>query len=188
MTSIKAGNLSKRYGKHLAVDALSFTVQPGAVTGFLGPNGAGKSTTMRLLLDLDRPDRGHATIGGVAYRDLPRPLSTVGALLEANAVHKRRSAYHHLVALAQTQGFPRRRVDEVIEFVGLTSVLHKRAGALSLGMAQRLGIAAALLGDPEVLVLDEPLNGLDPEGIVWIRTLMKQFAARGAPSWCRAIS
>ena len=179
MTSIEARDLTKRYGPKVAVDALSFDVRPGTVTGFLGPNGAGKSTTMRLLLGLDRPDQGQATIGGVAYRDLPWPLSTVGALLEAKAVHKGRSAYNHLLALAQTQHLPRRRVDEVIELVGLTAVAHKRAGGFSLGMGQRLGIAAALLGDPTVLVLDEPLNGLDPEGIVWIRTLLKRLAAEG---------
>jgi len=178
-TSIEAHDLSKRYGQHLAVDALSFTVAPGTVTGFLGPNGAGKSTTMRLLLGLDRPDQGYATIGGVAYRDLPRPLTTVGAVLEAKAVHKGRSAYDHLLALAQTQHLPRRRVGEVIDIVGLGNAARKRAGGFSLGMGQRLGLAAALLGDPAVLVLDEPLNGLDPEGIVWIRTLMKQFAAEG---------
>jgi ABC-2 type transport system ATP-binding protein len=179
MTSIEAHNLTKRYGRQVAVDGLSFSVRPGTVTGFLGPNGAGKSTTMRLLLGLDRPDRGHATIGGLAYRDLPRPLCTVGALLEAKAVHKGRSAYNHLLALAQTQRLPRRRVDDVIDQVGLGAVAHKRAGGFSLGMGQRLGIAAALLGDPAVLVLDEPLNGLDPEGIVWIRTLMKQLAGEG---------
>src|SRR6266536_2903976 len=176
---IEARALSKRYGDKVAVDTLSFTVAPGQVTGFLGPNGAGKSTTMRLLLGLDRPDRGTATIGGGPYRDLPRPLCTVGALLEAKAVHKGRSAYNHLLCLAQTQHLPRRRVDEVIDLVGLRGVRHKRAGGFSLGMAQRLGIAAALLGDPSVLLLDEPVNGLDPEGIVWIRTLMKHLASEG---------
>jgi ABC-2 type transport system ATP-binding protein len=177
--TIEARDLTKHYGKHPAVDALSFTVRPGTVTGFLGPNGAGKSTTMRLLLGLDRPDRGRATIGGLAYRDLRRPLSTVGALLEAKAAHKGRSAYNHLLALAQTHRLPRHRVDEVIDIVGLGAVAGKRAGGFSLGMSQRLGIAAALLGDPAALVLDEPLNGLDPEGIVWIRTLMKRLAAEG---------
>ncbi len=176
---IEARALSKRYGDKVAVDALSFTVAPGKVTGFLGPNGAGKSTTMRLLLGLDRPDRGTATIGGGPYRDLPPPLCTVGALLEAKAVHKGRSAYNHLLCLAQTQHLPRRRVDEVIDLVGLRGVRHKRASGFSLGMAQRLGIAAALLGDPAVLLLDEPVNGLDPEGIVWIRTLMKHLAGEG---------
>jgi ABC-2 type transport system ATP-binding protein len=178
-TTIEARALSKRYGRRVAVDDLSFTVRPGNVTGFLGPNGAGKSTTMRLLLGLDRPDRGTAMIGGGRYRDLPRPLCKVGALLEAKAVHKGRNAYNHLLCLAQTQHLPRRRVDEVIDMVGLDSVRANRTGGFSLGMAQRLGIAAALLGDPDVLLLDEPVNGLDPEGIVWIRTLMKHLAAEG---------
>jgi len=176
---IEAHDLSKSYGSKRAVDHLSFTVSPGRVTGFLGPNGAGKSTTMRLLLGLDRPDTGSATIAGKHYRDLETPLRLVGALLEARAVHTGRSAYNHLLVLAQTQGFPRRRVDEVIELVGLRDVAQSRAGGFSLGMGQRLGIAAALLGDPQVLVLDEPVNGLDPEGIVWIRTLMKHLAASG---------
>src|SRR2546423_15238205 len=179
MTSIEARGLTKRYGSRVAVDSLSFTVRPGTVTGFLGPNGAGKSTTMRLLLGLDRPDQGYARVGGVAYRDLPWPLSTVGALLEVKAVHKGRSAYDHLLALAQTQHLPRRRVDEVIDLVGLDAVARKRAGGFSLGLGQRLGIALALLGDPAGLVPDEPLNGLDPEGIVWIRTLLKRLAAEG---------
>ena len=177
--AIQARALSKRYGDKVAVDDLSFTVAPGKVTGFLGPNGAGKSTTMRLLLGLDRPDRGTATIGGDRYRDLPRPLFAVGALLEAKAVHKGRRAYDHLLCLAQAQHLPRRRVDEVIDLVGLRGVRRKRAGGFSLGMGQRLGIAAALLGDPAVLLLDEPVNGLDPEGIVWIRTLMKHLAGEG---------
>jgi ABC-2 type transport system ATP-binding protein len=176
---IEAKNLTKRYGDKTAVDDLSFTVEPGRVTGFLGPNGAGKSTTMRLILGLDRPNRGDATINGVHYRDLPRPLQTVGALLEARAIHTGRSAYNHLLALAQTQGVGKKRIDEVIELVGLQQVARKRAGGFSLGMGQRLGIAAALLGDPQVLILDEPVNGLDPEGIVWIRTLMKRLAAEG---------
>ena len=176
---IEAHGLTKRYGPHLAVDGLSFTVQPGRVTGFLGPNGAGKSTTMRLLLELDRPDRGHATIGGRAYRDLPRPLCTVGALLEAGAAHPGRSAYHHLLFLARTQGLPRRRVGEVIDAVGFDSAARRRTGGFSLGMAQRLGIAAALLGDPPILIFDEPQNGLDPAGVVWIRTLMRRLAAEG---------
>jgi ABC-2 type transport system ATP-binding protein len=149
------------------------------VTGFLGPNGAGKSTTMRLILGLDRPDTGAATIGGLHYRDLPEPLRVVGALLEARAVHTGRSAYNHLLALAQSQGLPRHRVDEVIELVGLQDVARKRAGGFSLGMGQRLGIAAALLGDPQVLVLDEPVNGLDPEAILWIRNLLKRLASEG---------
>jgi len=176
---IEAKNLTKRYGRKLAVDDLSFTVRPGKVTGFLGPNGAGKSTTMRLLLGLDRPHRGDATIDGRHYRDLPRPLRVVGALIEAKAAHPGRSAYHHLLCLAQTQGIGAKRVDEVLTLVGLHDVAHKRAGGLSLGMGQRLGLAVALLGDPAVLILDEPLNGLDPEGIVWIRTLMKDLAAEG---------
>ncbi|MET9905050.1 ATP-binding cassette domain-containing protein [Streptomyces sp. NPDC006446] len=176
---IEAKNLTKRYGDKTAVDDLSFTVEPGRVTGFLGPNGAGKSTTMRLLLGLDRPDAGEATVDGVRYRDLAQPMQVVGALLEARAVHTGRSAYDHLLCLAQTQGFGRRRVEEVIERVGLAAVARKRAGGFSLGMGQRLGIAAALLGDPAVLVLDEPVNGLDPEGIVWIRNLMKSLAAEG---------
>jgi|SRR5437868_905671 len=176
---IEAENLTKRYGDRVAVDDLSFTVVPGRVTGFLGPNGAGKSTTMRLLLGLDRPHRGDARIQGRHYRDLPDPLRVVGALLEARAVHTGRSAYNHLLCLAQTQGVSRKRLDEVIELVGLTGVARKRAGGFSLGMGQRLGIAAALLGDPSVLILDEPVNGLDPEGIVWIRTLMQRLAAEG---------
>ena len=176
---IEARDLYKRYGDKVAVDHLSFTVEPGAVTGFLGPNGAGKSTTMRLLLGLDRPQAGAATIDGRPYRDLVEPLKVVGALLEAKAVHTGRSAYNHLLVLAQTQGVPRRRVDEVIELVGLESVARKRAGGFSLGMGQRLGLAAALLGDPKVLVLDEPVNGLDPEGVIWIRNLLKYLASQG---------
>ncbi|MFD5300297.1 ABC transporter ATP-binding protein [Streptomyces mutabilis] len=176
---IEAKNLTKRYGDKTAVNDLSFTVEPGRVTGFLGPNGAGKSTTMRLLLGLDKPDAGEATVNGVPYRDLSRPLRVVGALLEARAIHTGRSAYDHLLCLAQTQGLGRRRVEEVIEQVGLAPVARKRAGGFSLGMGQRLGIAAALLGDPAALVLDEPVNGLDPEGILWIRNLMKSLAAEG---------
>ncbi|MFJ2418047.1 ABC transporter ATP-binding protein [Streptomyces brevispora] len=176
---IEAKNITKRYGGKTAVNDLSFTVEAGRVTGFLGPNGAGKSTTMRLLLGLDRPDAGRATINGVAYRDLAQPMRVVGALLEARAVHTGRSAYDHLLCLAQTQGFGKRRVQEVIEQVGLGSVMRKRAGGFSLGMSQRLGIAAALLGDPAALILDEPVNGLDPEGILWIRNLMKSLAAEG---------
>jgi ABC-2 type transport system ATP-binding protein len=176
---IEVSGLTKRYGDTLAVNDLSFTVQAGKVTGFLGPNGAGKSTTMRLILGLDRPNRGTATIGGKTYRELTQPLRVVGALLEARAVHSGRSAYNHLLVLAQTQGLPRRRVEEVIDLIGLRPVAAKRAGGFSLGMSQRLGIAAALLGDPAVLVLDEPVNGLDPEGIRWIRNLMKRLAAEG---------
>jgi ABC-2 type transport system ATP-binding protein len=176
---IEVRNLTKRYGDKLAVDQLSFTVKPGQVTGFLGPNGAGKSTTMRLILGLDRPQTGTATIDGKRYDQLSRPLLTVGALLEAKAMHNGRSAYNHLLALAQTQGLPRRRVDEVLALVGLTEVARKRTGGYSLGMSQRVGIAAAMLGNPPVLLLDEPVNGLDPEGIRWVRNLMKQLAAEG---------
>jgi ABC-2 type transport system ATP-binding protein len=176
---IEARDLTKRYGNKLAVDHLSFRVEPGRVTGFLGPNGAGKSTTMRLILGLDHPAAGTATIGGRSYSDLPKPLLTVGALLEARAMHSGRSAYNHLLILAQTQGLPRRRVDEVLALVGLTEVAHKRVGGYSLGMNQRVGIAAAMLGDPKVLMLDEPVNGLDPEGILWIRNLMKHLASEG---------
>jgi ABC-2 type transport system ATP-binding protein len=176
---IEVRDLSKSYGDKRAVDHLSFIVEPGKVTGFLGPHGAGKSTTMRLILGLDRPSGGTATIDGRAYRDLARPLRVVGALLEARAVHSGRSAYNHLLVLAQTQNLPRRRVDEVIELIGLREVAGKRAGGFSLGMSQRLGLAAALLGNPKVLVLDEPVNGLDPEGIRWIRNLMKRLAAEG---------
>jgi len=176
---IEARDLTKRYGDKLAVDHLSFTVEPGRVTGFLGPNGAGKSTTMRLILALDHPLAGTATIGGRRYADLPEPLRVVGALLEARAMHPGRSAYDHLLFLAQSQGLPRSRVDEVLALVGLTEAARKRTGGYSLGMSQRVGIAAALLGDPQVLILDEPVNGLDPEGILWIRNLMKQLASEG---------
>ena len=176
---IEAFGLSKRYGAKLAVDDLSFTVRPGTVTGFLGPNGSGKSTTMRLVLGLDRPTAGHATFNGRRYVDLKAPLCEVGALLEARAIHTGRSARNHLLALAATNGIPKRRVDEVIGLVGLESVASKRAGGFSLGMGQRLGIASALLGDPHTLLLDEPVNGLDPEGILWIRTLLKRLAAEG---------
>jgi ABC-2 type transport system ATP-binding protein len=176
---IEVDQLSKRFGPVTAVDGLSFAVRPGRVTGFLGPNGAGKSTTMRLILGLDHPNTGTATIGGRRYRDLVEPLRVVGALLEAKAVHPGRSAYNHLLVLAQTQGLPRTRVDEVLELVGLREVADKRVGGFSLGMGQRLGLAAALLGDPRVLVLDEPVNGLDPEGIVWVRNLLKYLAGQG---------
>ena len=176
---IDASNLTKRYGDKTAVDDLTFTVKPGVVTGFLGPNGSGKSTTMRLILGLDAPTKGNVTVGGKAYRDYPAPLHEVGILLEARSVHTGRSAYHHLLALAQTHGIPRSRVQELIALVGLEEVARKRAGQFSLGMGQRLGIAAALLGDPEVLILDEPINGLDPEGIHWIRDLLKGLAAEG---------
>jgi ABC-2 type transport system ATP-binding protein len=176
---IEVRDLTKRYGDKLAVDHLTFTVEPGRVTGFLGPNGAGKSTTMRLVLGLDHPNTGTATINGKPYRELTRPLRTVGALLEVKSVHGGRSARNHLKFLAQTQGLPSRRVDEVLALVGLQAVAGKRARGFSLGMSQRLGIAAALLGDPQVLLLDEPVNGLDPEGVLWIRNLMKQLAAEG---------
>ena len=176
---IEARDLTKRYGDKLAVDHLSFTVEPGRVTGFLGPNGAGKSTTMRLILGLDRPHSGTATINGKRYADIAQPLRTVGALLEARAMHTGRSAYNHLLFLAQSQGLPRSRVDQVLALVGLTEVARKRTGGFSLGMSQRVGIAVALLGDPEILILDEPVNGLDPEGILWIRNLMKQLASEG---------
>jgi ABC-2 type transport system ATP-binding protein len=176
---IEVTGLSKHYGDRVAVDDLTFTIKPGTVTGFLGPNGAGKSTTMRLILGLDRPTSGTATVNGKQYRDLVAPLHEVGALLEARAVHTGRSGYNHLLALAQTHGIPRSRVAEVIELVGLESVARKRVGGFSLGMGQRLGVAAALLGDPATVVLDEPANGLDPEGIRWIRNLLKGLAAEG---------
>jgi ABC-2 type transport system ATP-binding protein len=176
---IEVRDLTKRYGEKLAVDNLSFTVEAGRVTGFLGPNGAGKSTTMRLILGLDYPESGTATINGRPYHDLGNPLTTVGALLEAKSVHPGRSARNHLLFLAQTQGLPRTRVDEVLDLVGLREVANQRAGSFSLGMSQRLGIAAALLGNPQVLLLDEPVNGLDPEGVLWIRNLMKQLASEG---------
>jgi ABC-2 type transport system ATP-binding protein len=176
---IEVRDLVKRYGDTTAVDHLSFTVEPGRITGFLGPNGAGKSTTMRLILGLDRPSSGTALIDGKPYRDLPDPLRFVGALLEARAVHPGRTAFNHLLYLAQTQGVPKSRINEVLALVGLDSVAKKRTKGFSLGMGQRLGIAAALLGDPKLLILDEPVNGLDPEGIVWIRNLMKALAAEG---------
>jgi ABC-2 type transport system ATP-binding protein len=176
---IEAQNLTKRYGEKTAVDDLTFKVRPGIVTGFLGPNGSGKSTTMRLIVGLDAPSQGTVTVGGNAYRDYSAPLHEVGVLLEARSVHTGRSAYHHLLALAQTHGISRSRVLELISLVGLDEVARKRAGQFSLGMGQRLGIAAALLGDPEVLILDEPINGLDPEGIRWIRDLLKRLAAEG---------
>jgi ABC-2 type transport system ATP-binding protein len=176
---IEVNGVSKRYGEKIAVDDLTFSVQPGVVTGFLGPNGAGKSTTMRLILGLDAPSSGSALINGKQYRDLAAPLHDVGAMLEARAIHTGRSGYHHLLALAETQGISRRRVNEVINMVGLESVARKRVGSFSLGMGQRLGIAAALLGDPATVILDEPSNGLDPEGIRWIRNLLKGLAAEG---------
>jgi len=176
---ITVENVTKRYGDKVAVDDLSFEVKPGIITGFLGPNGAGKSTTMRLILGLDAPNAGTVTIDGRAYADLPAPLDEVGAMLEARAIHTGRSAYNHLLALAQTHGIGRSRVKEVIDLVGIQDVARKRVGGFSLGMGQRLGVAAALLGDPRVLILDEPANGLDPEGIMWIRTLLKRLAKEG---------
>jgi ABC-2 type transport system ATP-binding protein len=176
---IEARGLTKRYGPTVAVDALSFDVRPGVVTGFLGPNGSGKSTTMRLILGLDAADSGEARIGGRRYHKLRWPLREVGALLEAKAFHPGRSARAHLEALAAGGGIPKARVDEVLGLVGLTDAAGRRAGKFSLGMAQRLGLAAALLGDPGVLLLDEPVNGLDPEGIRWIRGMMKSLAAEG---------
>jgi ABC-2 type transport system ATP-binding protein len=176
---IEARGLTKRYGDKLAVDDLSFTVRPGVVTGFLGPNGAGKSTTMRMILGLDAPTGGSVTVNGRPYREHAAPLREVGALLDARAVHPGRSAYHHLLALAQTCGIRRSRVDEVVEAVGLDGVARRRAGGFSLGMGQRLGIAAALLGDPRTVILDEPVNGLDTEGIRWIRSLLQGLAAEG---------
>ncbi|MGN9842082.1 ABC transporter ATP-binding protein [Nonomuraea sp. H19] len=177
MISLKG--LTKRYGGRTAVDDLSLEVRPGAVTGFLGPNGAGKSTTMRLVLGLDRPTSGTALIGGMPYHKLKNPLRTVGALLDARALHPGRSGYAHLAALATGNGIPRRRVAEVLETVGMAGAARKRAGTLSLGMSQRLGIAAALLGEPEVLMFDEPVNGLDPDGVRWIRGLMRELAGEG---------
>ncbi len=176
---IEVRDLSKRYGDKLAVNQLSFTVEPGTVTGFLGPNGAGKSTTMRLIVGLDHPTEGTATIDGKPYDQLHQPLRVVGALLEASAVHPGRSAIHHLLFLAQTQAIPERRVHEVIDLVGLHDVARQRVGGFSLGMRQRLGLAAALLGDPRVLILDEPINGLDPEGILWVRNLLRHLAGEG---------
>jgi ABC-2 type transport system ATP-binding protein len=176
---IEARGLTKDYGSKRAVDDLTFTVKPGVVTGFLGPNGSGKSTTMRLALGLDKATAGDVTVNGKHYRDHAAPLHEVGALLEARSVHTGRSAYNHLLALAQTHGIPRKRVDLLVDFVGLHDVAHKRAGQYSLGMGQRLGIAAALLGDPATLLLDEPSNGLDPEGIHWIRNLLRSLAAEG---------
>lgn len=176
---IQIQNLTKDFGSRTVVDDLSFEVRPGVVTGFLGPNGAGKSTTMRMILGLDRPTSGQALIDGMRYRDLPRPLTMVGALLDARWVHGQRSARAHLAWLAASNDLPRGRVDEVLDLVGLTEVAGQKAGSFSLGMSQRLGLAVALLGDPRYLLLDEPDNGLDPEGIVWIRRIMKRLAARG---------
>src|SRR6201996_26411 len=176
---IEVRGLTKRYGEKVAVDDLSFAIEPGKVTGFLGPNGAGKTTTMRCVLGLDYADEDSVTVDGKAYHDLAYPMREVGALLEAKAVHGGRSAYNHLLCLAQTNSLPRRRGGEVLELVGLREVARKRSKGFSLGMSQRLGIAATLLGDPRVLMFDEPVNGLDPEGILWIRNLMKALAAEG---------
>ena len=176
---IEVENLSKRYGDTLAVDSLSFVVQPGIVTGFLGPNGAGKSTTMRMIAGLDRPSAGRIAVNGRDYRSAAAPMAELGVLLEAKAVHTGRSARNHLLALAQTNGIARRRVDQVIDLVGLREVAAKRAGGFSLGMGQRLGVASALLGNPRTVVLDEPVNGLDPEGVRWMRIMLKDLAAQG---------
>jgi ABC-2 type transport system ATP-binding protein len=176
---IEVRGLTKRYGAKTAVDNLSFGIEPGKVTGFLGPNGAGKTTTMRCILGLDYADEGTVTVDGKAYHDMAYPMREVGALLEAKAVHGGRSAYNHLLCLAQTNSLPRRRVDDVLALVGLTEVAKKRSKGFSLGMSQRLGIAATLLGDPKMVMFDEPVNGLDPEGILWIRNLMKALASEG---------
>jgi ABC-2 type transport system ATP-binding protein len=176
---ITARGLTKRYGRTVAVQDLTFTVRPGVVTGFLGPNGAGKSTTMRMLIGLDRPDAGQAAVNGKTYRELPLPLREVGVMLEARSFHPGRSARAHLRSLALSNAIPASRVEEVLGLVGLEAAARRRAGKFSLGMAQRLGIAAALLGDPGIVILDEPVNGLDPEGIRWIRNLLKSLAAQG---------
>ncbi|TYK50937.1 ATP-binding cassette domain-containing protein [Actinomadura decatromicini] len=184
MTTIEVRGLTKRYGPETVVDDLSFTVEPGTVTGFLGPNGAGKSTTMRMILGLTTPTRGTVRVGGREYARLPVPLTEVGALLDAGAMHPGRRADDHLLAIAQSNGIPRTRVGQVLGLVGLEKVARKRAGGFSLGMRQRLGIAAALLGDPRVLIFDEPVNGLDPEGIRWIRGFMRGLAAEGRSVLC----
>ena len=176
---IEVENLSKRYGEKLAVDGLDFVVRPGIVTGFLGPNGAGKSTTMRMIAGLDEPTAGRVRVNGRDYRAARAPMAELGILLEAKAMHTGRSARNHLLALAQTNGVSRRRVDELIDMVGLSDVAGKRVGGFSLGMGQRLGIASALLGDPRVVALDEPVNGLDPEGVLWVRNLLKGLATEG---------
>jgi ABC-2 type transport system ATP-binding protein len=177
--TIEVAGLRKRFGGTTALDGMTFTVGAGQVTGFVGPNGAGKSTTMRVVLGLDAPEAGHALVGGRAYRELSRPLTHVGSLLDAGALQPSRSARNHLLWLAHSQGLPARRVDEVIAITGLGSAAKRKAGGFSLGMRQRLGIAAALLGDPPVLMLDEPFNGMDPEGIIWMRTFLRQKAAEG---------
>ncbi|OKL50268.1 ABC transporter ATP-binding protein [Boudabousia marimammalium] len=176
---IEARNLTKRYGKKVAVDDVSFSIKPGRVTGFLGPNGAGKSTTMRLIMGMDKPTSGSVTVGGESFVKSKAPLTRVGSLLDAKGVHPSRTAYSHLHSIAVTHGIPSSRIDEVLAMTGLTEVAKKRIGGFSLGMGQRLGIAAALLGDPEILLFDEPVNGLDPEGVVWVRQLSKELAANG---------
>jgi ABC-2 type transport system ATP-binding protein len=176
---IEVRGLTKRYGDKVAVRDLTFTVRPGVVTGFLGPNGAGKSTTMRMIAGLDAPSAGTVSVNGRRYRDASAPMAELGVLLEARAVHTSRSAFHHLLALAQTNGVPRARVDELIDLVGLSDVARKRVGGFSLGMGQRLGVASALLGNPQTVILDEPVNGLDPEGILWVRNLLKGLAVEG---------
>ncbi|MCI0688932.1 MAG: ATP-binding cassette domain-containing protein, partial [Sporichthyaceae bacterium] len=176
---IEIRELTKRYGPTVAVESLTCTVKPGLITGFLGPNGAGKSTTMRLILGLDRADAGVALIGGTPYWAHRQPLHQLGALLEARSAHPGRTAYHHLLWLAQTHGIGRRRIGEVLGLVGLEDVAHRRVKTFSLGMAQRLGLAAALLGDPQAVMLDEPMNGLDPEGMVWLRSLLRTLAGQG---------
>ena len=176
---IQARNITKHYGDKVAVDDISFTVEPGKVTGFLGPNGAGKSTTMRMIVGLDRPTAGTVTVNGRRYAEHPSPLTEVGVLLEAKAVHTGRSAVDHLRAVAATHGFGRRRVEQLVDMTGLHSVAGKRVGGFSLGMGQRLGLAVALLGDPHTLILDEPVNGLDPEGVLWVRNLLRQLAGEG---------
>jgi ABC-2 type transport system ATP-binding protein len=184
MTTIEVHELTKRYGADTVVDELSFTVEPGHVTGFLGPNGAGKSTTMRMILGLAPPTHGWVRVGGREYRQLPVPLTEVGALLDAGALHPARRAEDHLLAIAQSNGIARKRVHEVLGMVGLEKVARRKAGGFSLGMRQRLGIAAALLGDPQILIFDEPVNGLDPEGIRWIRAFMRNLAAEGRSVLC----
>jgi ABC-2 type transport system ATP-binding protein len=179
MSIIRADNLTKRYGSTLAVDHLSFEVKSGIVTGFLGPNGSGKSTTMRMILGLDNPSSGTATVGGKVYRDLPAPMREVGAVLDPKAIYGKRTAVRHLNWIAQAGGIPPQRVEEVLDIVGLSNVAGKQVGSFSLGMSQRLGIATALLGDPGILLFDEPVNGLDPEGILWIRNLMRRLANEG---------
>lgn len=176
---IEAVNLTKRYGSKTAVDNISFTVEPGTVTGFLGPNGAGKSTTMRMIMGLDKPTTGTVTVAGKKYKDLNAPLCTVGALLDAKGLHGSQTARTHLTQLAVSNGIPVNRVDKVLDMTGLTSVAKKRVKGFSLGMGQRLGIAAALLGDPDILIFDEPVNGLDPEGVIWVRQICRSLAAEG---------